>query len=166
MRKAVLERGYAKVAKSGVTGKRIWCKLYGVWNAMRGRCNSPGTKDYKRYGARGIKVCEEWNDYHNFRVWALANGFRKGMTLDRIDNDGPYSPENCRWIPKGEQQANTRVARMLTINGETKSTYEWARIARIKATTINYRDRVLGWPHEKCVFHPVKRPAPSHGNGK
>jgi hypothetical protein len=135
-------------------GRNIWTKLYGVWNAMRGRCNCPGTKDYKRYGALGVRVCDEWSDYGVFRAWALANGFRKGLTLDRKTSTGNYEPSNCRWIPKGEQQDNIRRAIRLTLNGETKSLYRWARVVRMSADLL--RSRVyLGWTDEQVLTTPV-----------
>lgn len=82
--------------------------LYAVWNMMRQRCNNPNNKDYKHYGNRGITVCSEWNDFPNFQSWALSNGYEEGLTIDRINNDGNYEPDNCRWIPIEEQQHNRR----------------------------------------------------------
>jgi hypothetical protein len=142
--------------KVGLTpnGRRIWTKLYGVWNAMRGRCNSPGTKDYKRYGARGIRVCAEWGHYGKFRAWALKNGYRKGLTLDRMESDGNYEPDNCRWISKGEQQANIRRAIMLTLNDETRSLYRWARIVGMSADLLRTR-HYSGWTDEQVLTTPI-----------
>lgn len=154
--KKVRQRGssrFVKVAKLA-SGKRYWVKLYGVWNAMRGRCNSPGTKDYKRYGARGIRVCSEWNDYANFRAWAISHGFRKGLTLDRTDTNGNYEPGNCRWIPKGEQQENIRRAIKLTLNGETRSLYRWARVVGMSADLLRVR-HYEGWTDEQVLTTPV-----------
>jgi hypothetical protein len=155
IRKYIAVRGFARVAHLS-DGRCLWTKLYGVWNAMRGRCNSPGTKDYKRYGARGIRVCDEWNDYAVFRAWALKSGFRKGLTLDRKDSDGDYYPANCQWIPKGEQQANIRRAIRLTLNGETKSLYRWARVVGMSADLL--RARVYeGWTDEQVLTTPLLR---------
>lgn len=151
--KKIRQRGSSRFVKVAelANGKRYWVKLYGVWNAMRGRCNSPGTKDYKRYGARGIRVCAEWDDYETFRAWAITHGFRKGLTLDREDGDGDYEPDNCRWIPKGDQQANIRRGIKLTLNGVTQSLYTWARIRGMSADTI--RQRVYnGWSDEHALM--------------
>lgn len=88
-------------------------RLYTVWTTMRSRCNNPNTKSYVNYGGRGIKVCEEWNHYPNFYSWAISNGYDKNApvgvcTLDRIDNDGNYCPENCRWVDSATQAKNKR----------------------------------------------------------
>lgn len=155
---------YVKVAWLS-SGKRYWVKLYGVWNAMRGRCNSPGTKDYKRYGARGIRVCAEWDSYGKFRKWALANGFRKGLTLDRIDSDGNYEPGNCRWIPKGLQQDNTRRVTRLTLNGVTRPITEWARLTGMAAHQIKSRLKI-GWTHEQALTLPIGTMRPGMLRGR
>uniref|UniRef100_A0A6M3LHT2 Uncharacterized protein n=1 Tax=viral metagenome TaxID=1070528 RepID=A0A6M3LHT2_9ZZZZ len=76
--------------------------IINVWMGMKRRCYNPSRKDYKRYGGRGIIVCQEWLDYKTFEKWALANGYRKGLTIDRIDNDGDYEPSNCRFITRAE----------------------------------------------------------------
>lgn len=82
-------------------------KLYQVWLAIKQRCTNPRCKDYPHYGARGIKRCEQWNDYRVFREWALANGYQEGLTIERRDVNGDYCPENCCWITKAEQGKNT-----------------------------------------------------------
>ena len=81
-------------------------KLYGIWSTLKQRCNNSNTINYRYYGAKGIKVCDEWkNDYMNFYNWAMANGYREGLTIDRIDSDGNYEPSNCEWVTRSE---NTR----------------------------------------------------------
>ena len=102
-------------------------KLYSVWQSMKHRCENPRDKGYKNYGGRGINVCEEWHDYFRFREWCYANGYAEGLSIDRIDNDGNYCPENCRWTTSKIQANNTRNVRWITYNGETKTLSEWAQ---------------------------------------
>ena len=85
-----------------------WTKLYMVWDSMRSRCFTVSNKDYESYGGRGITVCNEWNDFSAFREWALTNGYKEGLSIDRIDNDGNYEPSNCRWATAHEQRINQR----------------------------------------------------------
>ena len=82
-------------------------RLYNVWNHMKQRCYNPAVPTFGYYGGRGITVCPEWHRFEPFRDWALANGYAEGLTLDRINNDGNYCPENCRFITQAEQTRNT-----------------------------------------------------------
>lgn len=104
---------------------------------MRERCYDPKSKRFPDYGGRGISVCEEWrHDFASFRDWALANGFREGLSIDRIDVNGNYCPENCRWITMAEQQKNKRNVPKISWNGETHTLPEWADILGIKYGTL------------------------------
>ena len=87
------------------------CRLYGAWRAMRYRCLNSNAEHYKNYGGRGVSICPEWSDYAVFRQWAIANGYRKGLSLDRKDNDGNYEPNNCRWATAAQQANNRRTVR-------------------------------------------------------
>lgn len=148
-------------------GRRVTCRLYAVWDKMKKRCHRPGDVDFYHYGARGISVCDEWrNDYAAFRSWAIANGYRKGLTLDRIDGDGHYTPANCRWATREEQTYNTRSVYRLTLNGVTKLLPEWARELGLSMEILRVRKR-SGWPDHhaltvpkggRCPGFPYQRP--------
>lgn len=84
-------------------------RIYSIWNSMRDRCNNPNCSGYEHYGARGIKVCDEWNkDFCLFYVWAINNGYTDSLTIDRMDVNGDYTPTNCRFVDMSVQQFNKR----------------------------------------------------------
>lgn len=129
--------------------------LRGVWRAMKGRCES----DDPRWGGRGIRYCDDWSDYESFRKWAIETGYAQGLTIDRIDNDGPYSPKNCRWVPPGDQASNTRKNVRYTLWGETKTITEWGRDSRCAATpaALYLRVQRSGWEFEKAMTTPSRK---------
>ena len=123
--------------------------LYGTWQAMKRRCYNPKNPQYKDYGGRGITVCPEWE--HDFHTFASFMGERpKGMTLDRIDNDKGYSPDNCRWASRREQQMNRRIKLMVSIAGVEYRAIDLARKAGVKTDTIVERVK-RGLPLEKVL---------------
>lgn len=113
--------------------------LYRVWIAMKRRCDSPREKCYPSYGGRGIRICEEWAEYPAFHEWAISHGYQQGLTIDRINNDGNYEPENCRWVSMGEQVNNRRNNKFLTYQGETKTFGQWQAATGIDRRTIQSR---------------------------
>ena len=158
---------FKRIAKRAEGIGRVSCSLYNIWHSMRERCLCATYRDYKYYGGRGITICAEWSDYGAFRAWALSHGFCKGMTLDREDGNGNYEPGNCRWIPRGAQQENIRRAIMLTLNGDRKSLYRWARITGLSPDLLRTR-HYNGWTDEQILTTPVLatgvwRPGVQHG---
>lgn len=130
-------------------------KLYSVWGGMKSRCYDSKNREYNNYGGRGINVCEEWKkDFVSFYTWAINNGFRDDLTIDRIDNNKGYSPDNCRWITNREQQRNKRNTIYLTYGGIEKSLSEWSEVTGISRSTIKSRMK-LGWTVEEALETPV-----------
>ena len=101
-------------------------RLFNIWETMNGRCENPNRSNYERYGGRGISVCAEWHKAENFIKWALENGYKKGLQIDRIDNNGNYCPDNCRWVTIYEQNNNKRTSRYISFNGKTGTVREFA----------------------------------------
>lgn len=103
--------------------------LYAVWCSMKARCYRPTDKGFAGYGKRGITVCDNWkNSYSSFRKWALENGYKKGLSIERIDVNGNYCPENCKWIPLKDQSLNKRNTRKIYYKGIGKTASEWSLI--------------------------------------
>ena len=126
--------------------------LYKKWSGIKIRCNNASAQSFKYYGARNITYCEEWNDYKNFREWALSSGYRDGLEIDRIDPNGNYEPGNCRWVTRSEQDYNKRNT--LLYNGEP--------LKRVcQRLGMNYsrvwrRIKRDGWEIEKALYTPLK----------
>ena len=116
--------------------KQPW---YNSYRSMMSRCYREKDASYKRYGGRGIRVCDEWFDIENFAVWCEASGYRKGLTIDRTNIDGNYEPSNCKWSTKKEQANNRSNSLRVTIDGVTKTLSEWGEFAGIPYTTISSR---------------------------
>ena len=129
--------------------------LRDIHHGMIRRCHDPRRKDYPKYGGRGIKVCQEWREsFDTFRQWALTHGYKDGMTLDRICNNRGYGPDNCRWITGKQQGYNRKTNRYITIDGETHTLEEWARIKGIGPDTIKHRED-RGWSIQDAILTPV-----------
>lgn len=117
-------------------------RLYSIWREMKNRCYNKTRKDYKYYGAREIKICNEWlNDFNSFQKWALENGYSEKLTIDRINSSGNYDPSNCRWVDMKTQNNNKRNVKLITYNGMTKSLKDWADFYNIKYGTFKDRYR-------------------------
>lgn len=129
-------------------------RLYNIWRNMKARCHNSKNKDFKHYGGRGVVVCNEWaHDFAAFYQWAHANGYSDDLTIDRIDGNGNYCPNNCRWITIQEQQKNKRGNRHITYKNKTRNISEWAEIIGIDRKTLEYR--VEKWGVEKAFCTPI-----------
>lgn len=125
--------------------------LYGVWATMRGRCERSNHISYKNYGAKGIKVCEEWEDFQTFFDWAMSHGWKNGLAIDRIDPDGNYCPENCRFLTQAENNRNKKNLIYLTDNGETHLLVDWARMTGQPKQRL-YSRRNAGWSDHEIIY--------------
>jgi hypothetical protein len=147
-------------------GRRAQARLYVVWENIRKRCYGTWRSDYSYYGGRGIAMCDEWrDDYAVFRAWAIATGYRKGLTLDRINNDGNYEPANCRWATREEQTYNSSRPDVITFNGETMISPLWAK--RLGMHPQALRSRINGgWSIEEALTIPPGEYRPNHPRGR
>lgn len=131
--------------------------LYGVFRQMQSRCYDSSSQYYKNYGGRGIRVCNEWlgdNGLDNFREWAINNGYRKGLTIDRIDNDRDYSPNNCRWVDMKTQSNNKRNNVCFEMNGTTKTLTQWCEEYNVPFARTEARLMKMGWSLEEALTIP------------
>lgn len=137
-------------------GKRL--RLNRIFRHIRGRCYNPNNKDYKDYGGRGITICEEWNNrekvpnednatkgYLAFKKWALSHGYSDNLTIDRIDTNKGYSPDNCRWVTNKVQQNNKRNNRYITYSGKTQSLAKWCEELGLNYNRVKARLNHCRW---------------------
>lgn len=134
-------------------------RLYRIWQNMKNRCCNKNVKKYKYYGARGIKVCEEWKyDFQVFYDWAMSNGYADDLSIDRIDVNGNYEPNNCRWVTMKEQSNNKRNNHLIRFNGKTRTLQEWSDELNIDKHLLISRIK-LGWTMEEII---KIKPTPSN----
>ena len=132
-------------------------RLYAIWCRMKQRCTNPKTNEYGFYGGRGIKVCDEWaNSFDAFESWALNAGYDDSLTIDRIDTDLSYTPENCRWVSRKEQSNNKRDNHKLTFDGKTQTISMWAEETGIDRRAITQRLK-RGWSVEDALTRPIRQ---------
>ncbi|MEE0896505.1 MAG: hypothetical protein U0L88_02590 [Acutalibacteraceae bacterium] len=133
--------------------KEVKHKLCIVLCDIRRRCLNPDYKYFYLYGERGITVCDEWmgkEGQKNFREWAVNNGYEQGLTIDRIDNNKGYSPQNCRWVTAKEQSYNRRSNKLITIKGKTQTVTEWAKEMGLSVGALQNRLR-YGWEEDRLL---------------
>lgn len=135
---------------------RKYNPIYLAWKNMRQRCFNPNRPDYKYYGGRGIMIIPDWNTFDTFSLWAMNHGWQKGLTLDRIDNNQGYSPENCRWVSRKVQSNNQRHTRIFTYNNRPYTLSELIEeIGVVKRKVASTRIQRLGWDVIQAVITPA-----------
>jgi len=126
-------------------------RLFNIWQSMKQRCYCKTCNVYKYYGNRGIKICNEWlNDFECFYNWAINNGYKENLTIDRIDANKNYEPSNCRWGDMFVQANNKRTNKLITYKGVTNTLANWARMYKINQNVLGYRIK-NGWDIEKAL---------------
>ena len=140
--------------KHGSSGSR----LYRIWKSIKERCYRKKCRIYKYYGERGVCICDEWkDDFKSFEKWARSNGYNDELSIDRIDHDGNYSPDNCRWVDAKAQNNNKRTNHILTLDGVSHTMSEWADITGISYSAIRNRINNYGWDVRRALSTPVKK---------
>lgn len=132
-------------------------RLFTKWMNMKSRCSNPNDKAYAYYGGKGIKVCDEWQtNFMAFYDWSMSNGYSDNLTIERIDVNGDYMPNNCKWIPFCDQAKNKSNNRFVEINGTKKLISEWCKESPVSMTTIYQRIR-NGWNEIDAITMPDQR---------
>ena len=143
-------RGFETGACKFIHGKTN-TRLFSIWTNMHTRCHNKNNAKYKNYGARGIRICSEWEkDFMSFYDWSMENGYDDELTIDRVNNDGDYEPSNCRWVTQKIQQNNRTSNRLITHNGKTQTMQQWAIEKGIKYTTLRMRIE-YGWSVDEAI---------------
>lgn len=131
-------------------------RIYNTWHSMKARCYNPTSHNYGYYGKRGICVCDEWRtSFEKFYAWAIHNGYRADLTLDRIDSNGNYCPENCRWVTTRVQNNNRRVSLNITYNGRTQNLSDWCKELNLPYIRIYQRIVKYGYTFEDAITEPT-----------
>lgn len=130
-------------------------KLYRHWISMIYRCHNPKNSAYKWYGARGISVCDDWKTYEGFKAWVEATRPREDYTVERIDVNGNYSPDNCTWIPMSEQAKNRTSSIQIEHDGRVQNLTDWCKELNLEYKRVHNRMFKLGWDFEKAITTPV-----------
>ncbi len=151
--------GFKSLFREGQMQNKVYQRIRKILNSMRSRCYNIKNNRYKNYGARGIKICEEWSGEQgikNFYDWSIANGYKNNLSIDRIDNNGDYEPSNCRWATDTEQSNNRTSNRLITYKNETHTLAEWSRILNISYSMLQSRLNRDNWTIEQCFFGKAK----------
>ncbi len=147
--------GCFKFASRNKTHGMRHTRLYNTWCNMKRRCNNPSAHEYKYYGAKGIRLCEEWNnDFISFMNWSYANGYNDTLTIERIDYNSDYRPDNCKWIPSNEQAKNKSTNLFITYKGKTQILADWCRELNLDYDFIEKRMSVNHFSFEQAINVP------------
>ena len=125
-----------RTKETSITHGETGTRMYRIWSAMKRRCMNSHLENYAKYGGRGIRLWSGWMEYEPFREWALSNGYADDLTIDRIDVNGDYTPDNCRWATYKQQANNTRQNRFISFCGEVYTLLEWAELLGIHKNTL------------------------------
>jgi hypothetical protein len=150
---------FRETGRNRKTHGQSYSSLYSIWRGMIKRCSRLKNSNYAWYGGRGISVCGEWDVFENFFEWNKSLGelgYKQGLSLDRIDNEAGYSPDNCRWATAVTQARNKRNNLLVTINNETKCVAAWADIFNINRYVVYTRIR-NGWEINEKLFLPSRQ---------
>lgn len=163
-RRGSLCKGWNIEKAGATTHMETKTRLHKIWEGMHDRCGRKGHSYYKNYGGRGISVCPEWGDYKTFKDWAMENGYSDRLTIDRVDVNGNYCPENCRWATMREQQNNKRTNHIVCLGAISHTISEWSEMLGIGKTTIRNRLK-SGWTDEEALTIPVIKRTSPNGRG-
>lgn len=155
---------WERIYKYSPCDNKVNRHLYDIWAKIKQRCRNPESQRYMDYGGRGIAICDEWHDdFDVFIEWAMNAGYEIGLTIDRMNNDGNYEPDNCRWITKKEQNRNKRTNVMVTYHNRTMSLMNWCEELDLPYYTIQKRIK-KGMNPIEALEKPVKKPEDSFAN--
>ena len=129
-------------------------RLHNIWRDIIKRCTNKKYRQFYLYGGRGIEVCADWLDFENFYIWAISNGYHDSLTIDRIDTNGNYDPNNCRWTTQKKQNNNKRNNHRISYKNKALTISEWSEVTGISSRTLWYRINA-GWPIEEAFHTPV-----------
>lgn len=132
-------------------------RLYAIWTSMKQRCKNERTNNYHLYGGKGIRVCDEWQNYIPFKAWAMANGYESTLSIDRIDNSLGYSPSNCRWVTMKAQQNHRSNNHDIAFKGKEQTLTKWAEEIGVPVKALSARIIDHGWDIERALTEPLHR---------
>lgn len=144
--------------KNGTKHGKYNTRLYKIWQGMKDRCYNKNIIAYKDYGARGIIICDAWrNNFTNFYDWAINNGYKDNLTIERVDVNGNYEPENCCWATPTQQARNRRNTKYITYHDETKPLAEWCDILNLNYDMVYDRIYQYHWSIEEALTLEVRK---------